>query len=152
VRHALTEAAIPAQYGLGLHDALRARIARLPTRQREILGVLAVSVAPLEIGVLAQVTACELAVLHRDLASLRAANLIAMSGARMTDAVDLYHDQIGVAMRARLDEPSAREWHRRLAIGLEASGPHDPDRLTMHWLAAGAFDRAITSAIQAAGE
>jgi tRNA A-37 threonylcarbamoyl transferase component Bud32 len=151
MRHAMAAGAT--RRGVGLHEALRARIARLPARPREILDALAVAVSPLEIGVLARVIACnDLAELHGELAALRAANLIRMSGVRTTDAVELYHDQIGVALRAQLAAAAVRELHRRLAIGLEAEGPHDPDRLTLHWLAADVPPRAIACALQATDE
>src|SRR5262249_55665842 len=90
VRHAIGEA--PLRSELGLHDALRARIAQLPCPQRRVLDALASAQAPLETGVLAAVIGCpDLALLQRDLASLRTSSLIRVAGARTTDAVELYH-------------------------------------------------------------
>jgi hypothetical protein len=78
------------------------------------------------------------------LSHLRAASLIRTTD----DMVEVYHPEIGRAIRKQLAPERLAELHRRLAEALGVEG--EPERLAHHWLGAGDRRRACEAAKDAA--
>ncbi len=75
-------------------------------------------------------------------ASLRAARLVRVHGARESDAVDCSSERLRNAVLERLSTAQVVRVHRRLAERLEDDPSASPDELAQHWIAAGDPARA----------
>jgi eukaryotic-like serine/threonine-protein kinase len=106
---------------LRLDEALGAAVDRLDERERRILEVVSVASAPISqdsAGRAAEVSPAELAAA---LASLRAANLLRVTGMRATDLVEPFHDRVRQAVLARFDDATRKARHETLARALAAT-------------------------------
>ena len=131
----LTEAETPI-----LEDVVARVVRRIEEAPRAVLETLAVAGAPLASQAIARATGLAGHELSRAVSILRVAHLAQAGSARGADPVEAYHDRIGAAVLARLDEPRRAEIHRRIAVALETSDHGGPLALAMHWRDAG--DRA----------
>jgi tetratricopeptide (TPR) repeat protein len=121
--------------GHTLDEMLLARIGQLPAETRDVLQLICIAGRPLRIAELAGCTGPA----HDErvsLSLLRNARLVRSTGRPVSDEVEAYHDRIREAVVAHLDADLAREYHRRLARVLEASGQVDPEVLATHFLGA----------------
>ena len=133
-----------------LGELIRSRVARLPARERHLLEVAAVAGEPVERRILARaagITEDEPAVLAR----LRTAHLIRDSGTSGREGIETYHDRIRETLVENLAPETVREHHRQLAVAMEASAAPDPERMSIHFWAAGDGDRAARYTLDAAG-
>jgi serine/threonine protein kinase len=135
---------------LSFGRVIEARMAALPDGARRLLDVVAVSGAPLEVGV-----AYRAAEIEGDgeavLGVLRAAHLVRTRSAVGRAEVETYHDRIRDAVSAHLSPEALRECHLRLVSAVLAGGRGDPETLARHYLAAGDPDSAAEYAGVAAG-
>jgi hypothetical protein len=141
----------PPSAEVSFDQVFETRVARLPSGARRLLEVVAVSGAPLDVGV-----AYRAADLEREgdsaLAVLRAGHLVRTRSAPGRQEIETYHDRIRDAVAAGLAADALKECHRRLASALLASGHADPETLAMHCLAAGEVDSAAEFAATAAAK
>ncbi|MGO8993490.1 MAG: serine/threonine-protein kinase PknK [Polyangiaceae bacterium] len=150
VRHAKARGSEAPGALLRLDDALWTRVARLDLSARRVLEVACLLGAPVAQEVVATAAALEMDDFARAVALLRAANLVRTGGARVTDAIEPFHDRVREAVAARLDPDAKRECHVRLASALELAKGSDPEVLSTHWAGAGEPAKAARHAIGAA--
>jgi serine/threonine protein kinase len=135
---------------ISLDHALRARMSRLPENARRLLTTVAVAGRPVSLAVATEAAEIETDI-EPALAVLRAGHLIRTHLGRARPQVEPFHDRIRQATVASLDEPTLREWHRRLARALAAAPEADHEALAVHYRGAGDAERAAEhSAIAAA--
>jgi hypothetical protein len=132
-----------------LEEALWARIQRLEASPRALLELLSTSGRPLPQGVVARALEASFDDLSRRIAALRAANLARTTGTGHEALVEVFHDRIRETVMTRLDPPSKRALHRRLAEALEATGRGDAEALALHWRDAGDAEKAASYAARA---
>lgn len=135
--------------GVSLDDALSERLGRLPQGPASMLELIAVSGRPLRESILSALATPELN-LHDTLQVLRDERLVRGVGSSDARALEIYHGGIRQAVLARMAPELVRNWHRRLADALEASGSTDLQALTEHLIGAEDFSRAGIHAIRAA--
>ena len=135
-----------------LDDAFWARIDRLPPRARTLLEPIALAGAPVRLDVIEQVAGVRDEEARRLLARLLVENLVRLTGAGRSECVEPYHDRVREAVADRLDEPTRRRWHGRLAEVLESTGVGRLDELAAHWRHAGSPARAAGYAERAGDE
>jgi hypothetical protein len=73
-------------------------------------------------------------------------------GVGREDTIEPYHDRVRESVLAHLSLEDRRNWHSRLALGLEGSTDPDAEMLATHWEGAGEPARAAPYAIRAAEE
>jgi tetratricopeptide (TPR) repeat protein len=132
-----------------LEDAIWARIDTLPAPARRVLELVALAGKPVRqdtAAVAANVSPDELV---REIAGLRAANLVRTSGARVSDLIEPFHGRIRDVLLAYLPEAQVHELHRALAAALEATDRDDDEALAYHWAGAGQPERAADHADRA---
>ncbi len=150
VRHASARRSDAPGAILRLDDALWTRVRRLDLSSRRVLEVACLLGAPVAQEVVANAAALEMDDFARAVALLRAANLVRTRGARVTDAIEPFHDRVREAVAARLDPDAKRECHARLAAALELAKDADREVLATHWAGAGEPAKAARHAIDAA--
>ncbi|HVE86591.1 MAG TPA: protein kinase, partial [Myxococcales bacterium] len=132
-----------------LNDVLWARMDRLPENARHLLHAVAVAGRPLP-----QQLAVQSAGLTEGgdeaVSALRAASLVRLSGPRLTDTVEVYHDRIRETAVLALSPEKLAAQHRALAVALEKVDPPDAEALATHWQGAGEPIRAGRYALAAA--
>ncbi len=135
-----------------LHDALWARIVKLPPAARRVLELLAVAGTPITQETLAYAALIPPPELASVVGLLRVAFLARTSGARDSDTIELYHDRVRDAVMFRTAPEQLAHLHGRLAIALDRSGAaeKDPNSLVRHLEAAGHRERAARYAIEGA--
>jgi hypothetical protein len=135
--------------GVSLADVLKARIDRLPPPARQLLEAVAVAGRPLSQQIATQCAGLtqkpEEAVF-----ALRAASLVRLSGPRVTDTIEVYHDRIRESVMSGLPPSRVIAQHRTIAEVLERVEPVDAEALLAHWQAAGEPSRAVKYASLAA--
>ena len=149
VRHA-TIAREKTEEPLRLDDALWRRVLRLDGAARRALDVTCVLGAPVSQEVVAQAAGIDMGELARAVSLLRASNLVRTHGARVTDAVEPFHDRVREAVVARLSAEARRDCHGRIAVALELSKGSDPEVLSTHWAGANEPAKAARHALVAA--
>ena len=132
--------------GVSLHSALRARVQRLPERERSLLEVLAVAARPLRLELAAQAAGIDGG--RAAMAGLREAQLGRSAGHE--GSVECYHDRIREAVVAGLPPASLRSHHRALADALARRSESDPEHLFAHYELAGERALAAQHALSAA--
>jgi serine/threonine protein kinase len=147
VRHAST-GRIPASGRVDLEEALWSRIVEQPPIARSLMELVAVAGRPLSMEAAAAAVALDASEVTRYAAALRSANLIRLTGARLADGIEPYHDRIRSAVLRNLDPKARRIWHGRLALALESSDEFEA--LLSHWRGAERPERAAMYAVRAA--
>lgn len=125
------------------------RVARLDGDERRLLEVVSIAGQPTErriVAAAARITQDEPAVLAR----LRAGHLLRNAATAGADCLEAYHDRIREAVVAQLGAQQVRAYHAALAAAMEAQTTPDPERLTVHFHAAGDTEKAARYAIDAA--
>ncbi len=157
VRHAALATAAATTTGEGspaaaprLDDALWARVLRLERAERRVLDAACVLGAPTPQELVAQAAGLEMREFARAVSLLRTSNLVRTGGARVTDAIEPYHDRVREAVVARLTDLERRECHERIASAFEASKAYDPETLAVHWAGAGQEAKASRYTVVAA--
>ena len=145
VRHSFSE---DASKEFRLDDALKQRIDALPTPARRILDLLAIAGRPLARKTVARAAEMEFNQLINNIEFLRTENLARTAGTRRSDTVEPYHDRVREIV-AKFAAENSRNYHKRLALALEATGDLDPEALSIHWEGAGDDGRALGFAVQA---
>lgn len=134
---------------LTLEQVILDRVAGMPHDAQALLQVLSVAAGPIEQGV--AIAAAGLPSGDRSaLLSLRAARLIRTRGTRQDDKAEAYHDRVREAVAADLHPATVRQIHARIAHAMESYDVSDPERLVVHYSAAGDGMRAGETAIDAA--
>jgi tetratricopeptide (TPR) repeat protein len=132
-----------------VHQALRARFARLPPAARSLLETVAVAGHPVTEVVARR--ACGLSGSPwEDSRLLGAQHLLRLSGAADERRLEPFHDRIREAVLADLSSSRASECHRGLAEALEEAGFADPEVLARHHEAAGNSEQALHFSVLAA--
>jgi hypothetical protein len=143
-----TSSALPAAT---LDEVIWARVTRLPERTRRLLEVVAVSGRPLELALARQAVSLE-GEEQQALAALRVGRLLRSRGTAEHGELETYHDRVRETVVGHLEPAHLQQHHRQLARVLEASGRADPQRLTVHFAAAGDAPRAASHAATAAAQ
>lgn len=143
---------IAARPDLGLEDLLRVIVERLPEEVRRTLEGIAIAGTPVPRGVIARAAKLRFAALAEHLGVLRAERLVRTGGSRRVDTVEPYHDRVCAAALTDVSAPAQAEWHRKLAVALEAEGATYAEVLAHHTLLAGRPDEALAHLLRAARE
>ncbi len=133
VRHATIARRDASTGPLRLDDALWRRQKRLDPAARRVLEVACLLGAPVSQDVVAHAAEIDMGELTRAVALLRATNFVRTRGARVTDAIEPFHDRIREAIVARLDDRARRECHAAIGAALELAKGADPEVLATHW-------------------
>ncbi|HEY3817033.1 MAG TPA: AAA family ATPase [Polyangiaceae bacterium] len=133
-----------------LDDALWRRVLRLDEASRRVLDVACLLGAPVSQEVVAHAAGVDMGELAHAVSLLRATHLVRTQGARVTDALEPFHDRVREALVARLDPLARRSTHARIAAALELAKGSDPEVLATHWSGAGEPVRAAGFALVAA--
>ncbi len=131
--------------GGDLADALRSRVTALPAAARDVLDVVSVANAGIDVDTaltVAESAQERLSVLTR----LRNDTLVRERGS----IIEPYHDRIRKAVVAELPRERLRSTHRALAIRFEQLGTVGPETLMVHFRGAGDRGAATRYATQAA--
>jgi serine/threonine protein kinase len=131
-------------------DALvTALLDRLPADARALLEVVAVAAHPLTVNAAATAARLE-GGLQAALTVLRAGKLVVVREAGGTRWVEPYLTRIAEAVHAVLPGEQRRAVHARIASALLLDSTVDPEKLALHFSAAGEQDRAAEYALRAA--
>jgi hypothetical protein len=133
-----------------LDDALWARVGRLDERARRLMQIVAVADIPLSQACAAAAAGIEPGQFAHVSSALRGSRLVRTTGARRSDIIEPYHDQIRATLLARLDEETVRGCFRAIALALEEEERPDAAKLWVYWWGAGELTRAAEFAEQAA--
>ncbi len=153
VRHAMDGGASGAGEARGvvrLEDALWSRVQNLEPAARELIELLAIAGTPLSQGVLARAAGGVASAFAENVAFLRVAHLVTITGGRGSDTIDTYHDKVRSAVTSHLDDAAKIVGHRRIALALETAETRDLEALYTHWSGAKDDVRAATYAEAAA--
>lgn len=134
-----------------LDEVIWARVTRLPERTRALLEVVAVSGRPLELTLARQAVSLG-GEEQQALVVLRAGRLLRSRGSAAAGELETYHDRVRETVVGHLQPAALQQYHLQLARVLEASGRADPQRLTLHFAAAGDAPRAASYAAAAAAQ
>jgi tetratricopeptide (TPR) repeat protein len=135
---------------LRLDDALWRRVLRLDEASRRVLDVACLLGAPVSQEVVAHAAGVDMGELAHAVSLLRATHLVRTQGARVTDAIEPFHDRVREALVARLDAEARRTSHARIAAALELAKGSDPEVLATHWAGANEPAKAARYALVAA--
>ena len=127
--------------GVGLDDALRARVSELDEETRNVLGVVCVAGAATEQMVVATAAGLPFASYSDVVARLHEARLVRIRGPRADEPVEPFHDRIRETVTAALPAAKLAAIHGALARALEARDA-GPELLLHHFAAAGQRERA----------
>jgi tetratricopeptide (TPR) repeat protein len=135
-----------------LDDVLWARIQRLDAAPRRLLELVAVTGGRLPLRIAGEVVMADFDELTRQTTALAAASLARTGGTLADGFIEAYHDRIRETVLSRLDAPTLRTWHGRLALALETSGWAELEALAVHWREAGDLETASGYAARAADQ
>ena len=135
---------------LRLDDALWRRVLRLDEASRRVLDVACLLGAPVSQEVVAHAAGIDMGELAHAVSLLRATHLVRTQGARVTDAIEPFHDRVREALVARLGAEARRACHARIAAALELAKGSDPEVLATHWAGANEPAKAARYALVAA--
>jgi hypothetical protein len=143
-QHLASGAGLSGAGAVSFEDLVRARLANLSERARNLLELVAVAGRPL--GKDTARDAAALDALDDALAPLLAGQLLRTSRAHGSDTIECYHDRIRETVAGLLEPARAAGHHAHLAHTLEAAGAgaEDPEALALHYEAAGERARAGT--------
>ncbi len=133
-----------------LDEAILARIDELPPEARAIVEALAVAGEPLPDELVREIVEQPPAIVQRQTAVLRLANLV--RGSYPDGTIEPYHDRVREAVLEAMSAERRLEWHRRIAFALEGSplARVRPELLLRHLEVIGELARATSVAIAAA--
>ena len=135
---------------LALEDVLWERINALGEPASRILTLLAIAGTPMSETIIAQAASVSLGEFSLQLAQLRAAGLVHMTGMSGSDAIQCRHDRVRTAVVSHLDAEARRRGSFSLALALESTKDADAVALALHWHGAGDEDRALAYALKGA--
>jgi serine/threonine protein kinase len=138
-----------AEAALSLEQVISSRIQALPEPAQRILEAIAVAGHRVEQGVALKAALGDKRN-RRALDLLRSSNLIRTQGVNDRDWVEPYHDRIRDCVAGGLDDVLRKACHLRLADALAGSSRSDPDVLATHFAQAGASERTVPHALNAA--
>ncbi|HZS41896.1 MAG TPA: AAA family ATPase [Polyangia bacterium] len=150
VRHGVESGA--REGGSRLQEALWANIRRLEPPARRLLEVVSIAATPIEQQLAASAAELDGGEFTRLSAQLRSAHLVRTGGARGTDPIEPYHDQIRRAVLSNREGDDLEALHHRLAEAITRSGRDDPWTLLAHWIGAGQLAKAAEAATRAADQ
>jgi serine/threonine protein kinase len=127
---------------------MRHELGELAPDARRALELIAVSGRPVREQAVARAAGLEQ--MDLVLPVLRARWLVRRSGTRELELVEIFHDRIREAVLATLSDAEQRAAHLALGDAIEATDPRDAEALASHLLAAGAVERGVEYAIEAA--
>jgi hypothetical protein len=147
VGHVASHGAANVHRGLRMRDVIWSRVRAIPASQFAALRVLCLAESPLPPEVVRIAAGTAERAFERDVAELRASNLVRAS----RDRLEPYHDQVRHTVNANLDDETITDTNRRLAMALEASGESRmrPELLIEPYLATGMHARAAHYAAEA---
>lgn len=131
-----------AEGALTLAGVLDARIARLATEVRTLLGVVALAGRPLDERLARDAAGLDSLAFDRALRVLLSAQLLRTGGAGARSTLEARHDAIRDAALSGLPASALTELHRSLARVLAADPHTEPDALTVHLRALGEHPEA----------
>ena len=131
-----------------LNIALRSRVDLLAPGPRRLLELVAVAGQPIALEVLKHPIETSLLLAARD--CLLGQHLLRSRSVEGRDELEVYHDRIRAAVVGFLESDTLRTRHRELALALDSIGGKDPERLAMHFFAAGETVQAAANAQLAA--
>ncbi len=137
---------------LRLDDAIRARVASLPSAARSILELVVLAGTPLPRSAIAEASKLPHDAFDKHVSMLRLSNLVRTGGRRATDAIEPYHNRVREAIQESIGPDERRAIHRRLAFVLEATHDAPPELVLGQLEAAGLADKAANLAEMAAGQ
>jgi eukaryotic-like serine/threonine-protein kinase len=129
-------------------QVMRHQLGELAPDARRALELIAVSGQPVRQQAVARAAGLEQ--MDPVLPVLRSQSLVRRSGAREMELVEIYHDRIREAVLATLSDAQLRACHLALGDAIEATDRRDSEALALHLLAAGAVERGVEYAIEAA--
>jgi serine/threonine protein kinase/tetratricopeptide (TPR) repeat protein len=135
---------------LRLDDALWRRVLRLDEASRRVLDVACLLGAPVSQEVVAHAAGIDMGELAHAVSLLRATHLVRTQGARVTDAIEPFHDRVREALVARLAPNARQASHARIAAALELAKGSNPEVLATHWAGANEPAKAARYALVAA--
>src|SRR5581483_9261360 len=119
VRHGVESGA--REGGSRLQEALWANIRRLEPPARRLLEVVSIAATPIEQQLAASAAELDGGEFTRLSAQLRSAHLVRTGGARGTDPIEPYHDQIRRAVLSNREGDDLEALHHRLAEAITRS-------------------------------
>jgi len=134
---------------LDVHQALRARFARLPPAARSLLETVAVAGHPVTEMVARRASGLSGSP-WEDAGLLGEQHLVRFAGSADERRLEPFHDRIREAVLADLSPERSSECHRGLAQALEEAGSADPEVLARHHEAAGNAGQALHFSVLAA--
>jgi hypothetical protein len=135
-----------------LDAAIWSRLRQLEPFECGLAELIAIAGQPLRLQLAAAAANLDRGRFDSAIATLRASNLVRMSGAAKLDAIEPYHDRIREAVVARIDPERKRSLHEALALSLESDAHRDYEALASHWFDAGDSARSATCAAAAGDE
>jgi len=134
-----------------LEDALWNRITELEPVAREVLEVVAVAGVAVELPLVAAVVGVSAGQALERALDLRGRQLVRCARTGDEWRIDVFHDRVGETLLERVALPVQCDLHARIGAALEAAGDADPERLAVHFAAAGDRRKAAAYAVIAAG-
>jgi len=136
--------------GEGALGAIAQRFAALDAPAREVLQLAAVSAVPLTVPLAADAAGIALEVAEHAAEVLRLAHLARVARLHGGSGLEPAHGLVRDAVRRTLDPVAHRAAHERLALALARATPPYAESVGMHWLEAGAPERAREPLLAAA--
>lgn len=134
-----------------LETALWARVEALDAPGRALVEVVCTAGRPLEQSVAVAAARVRSDDINAIIRTAQVARLLRISGPRLSDAIEPYHDRLRAAVVAHIPAETRRAHHESIARTIEAvSG--DPEPLSFHWREAGKAAKAAHYAALAALE
>ena len=136
---------------IDLRGAIRARIRALDRDERALVFGAAVAARPMPPSVSARAAEVPVGQLSRRLKALRLASLVRTSPDVEDPRLECFHDHVRSAALSLLDGAERSDWHRRLAVAIEArTKVTDAEALALHWREGGDPARGADYALVAA--
>jgi serine/threonine protein kinase len=148
VQYALSPRADTKAVRLG--TVLADRLAGLGADERRLLEVLAVAGAPIERVVASRAAGLEPGPAEPLFRALHRAKLVRTAGSERDDLLECFHNRIREAVVGALSPEAKRAHHEGIAAALQTQREPDPEKLYLHYGAAGLAERAAEHAIAAA--
>ncbi len=125
-----------------LLELVGVRVAGLEPNARALLELSAVAGTALSRGELRRALGLDRRLAQTAFDALKALRLVRTQGLLDDDPIDVQHDRIREIIVDQLDARQGRRYHGQLAVALEASPDAAPERVAVHFEAAGEPERA----------